>query len=117
RPLQVAIECYTSWFGDDLLIDHSLDQSTKLVDNRTNGKPLKGKGSLTEARMLLANRYEVLGACFQALNDLDRGLESFNAGLCVLPLDAFQQIDTLTSVDLKCSRLIAANLLTRRIRI
>ncbi|KAG0247734.1 hypothetical protein BG011_000997, partial [Mortierella polycephala] len=117
RPLQVAIECYTSWFGDDLLIDHSLNQNINLVDTGAKDKPLKGKGSLTEARMLLANRYEVLGACLQALNELDRGLESFNAGLCVLPLDAFQHIDTLSSVDLKSSRLIAANLLTRRIRI
>ncbi|KAI1317841.1 hypothetical protein EDD11_007643 [Mortierella claussenii] len=103
RPLQAAIECYLVWLHDDLSVDNSLD---------SHGS----KKCKASERLVLANRYEVLGVCLQAANDLGRALECFNSGLCVLPLDSFQVIDTVMLGDLKTSQLPAAKLLNRRTR-
>ncbi|KAF8981558.1 hypothetical protein BGZ46_002595 [Entomortierella lignicola] len=105
RPLEVAIECYLHWLRDDLATDTSLHSS----DTTKNTK--------TEARLILANRYEVLGVCFQAIDDLDHALNCFNSGLCVLPLSSFRDIDTVMLGELKTSQLPAAKLLNRRVRV
>ncbi|KAF8940108.1 hypothetical protein BGZ58_007693 [Dissophora ornata] len=109
RPLEAAIDCYRVWLGDALLVDTSLEdmsvQSGEVKDSKV------------EARLVLANRYEVLGVCLQAINDLNRALDCFNSGLCALPLDAFRSLDTVAQGDLKISQLPAAKLLNRRTRI
>ncbi|KAF9110810.1 hypothetical protein BGX27_005860, partial [Mortierella sp. AM989] len=105
RPLELAIECYLHWLHDELAVDASLDCS----DN--------AKGPKVEARLVLANRYEVLGVCFQAINDLGHALDCFNSGLCALPLNSFRSIDTVTLGDLNASQLPAAKLLSRRARV
>ncbi|KAF9360845.1 hypothetical protein BGX26_007430 [Mortierella sp. AD094] len=105
RPLEAAIECYLHWLRDDLGADSSLSGS----DTTKNPK--------TEARLVLANRYEVLGVCSQAVNDLSHALDCFNSGLCVLPLNSFRDIDTVALGELKTSQFPAAKLLNRRTRV
>ncbi|KAF9397283.1 hypothetical protein BGX21_009035 [Mortierella sp. AD011] len=105
RPLEAAIVCYLHWLRDDLGADSSLSDS-----NTT-------KNPKTEARLVLANRYEVLGVCSQSINDLSHALDCFNSGLCALPLNSFRGIDTVTLGELKTSQLPAAKLLNRRTRI
>ncbi|KAG0300101.1 hypothetical protein BGZ98_009492 [Dissophora globulifera] len=109
-PLDAAIECYHQWLGEDLMVDSSLE-------NLDGAQSAESKNAKTEARLVLAHRYEVLGVCLQAVNDLDRALDCFNLGLCVLPLDAFRGLDTIKMGDLKTSQLPAAKLLNRRARI
>ncbi|KAG0315506.1 hypothetical protein BGZ99_007425 [Dissophora globulifera] len=109
-PLDAAIECYHQWLGEDLLVDSSLE-------NLDSAQSAESRNTKTEARLVLAHRYEVLGVCLQAVNDLDRALDCFNLGLCVLPLDAFRGLDTIKMGDLKTSQLPAAKLLNRRARI
>ncbi|KAF9980812.1 hypothetical protein BGZ75_007953 [Mortierella antarctica] len=103
RPLAAAIQCLRSSLEDELLVDLSLD------DN-------EAKHSKAEAREQLAKRYEILGVCHLAVNELDRALESFNSGLCVMPLSAFLHIDTVAVGELKTSQYPAAKLLGRRSR-
>ncbi|KAG0020475.1 hypothetical protein BGZ80_004133 [Entomortierella chlamydospora] len=105
RPLEAAVVCYLHWLRDDLGADSSLSDS-----NTT-------KNPKTEARLVLANRYEVLGVCSQSINDLSHALDCFNSGLCVLPLNSFRGIDTVALGELKTSQLPAAKLLNRRTRI
>ena len=106
RPLEVAIECYQRYLGNDLSTDTSLGDHME-----------RGNNSNVEARLVLANRCEVLGVCLQAVNELDRALGCFNTGLCVLPLSAFRDIDAVAIGEARTSLLPAAKLLNRRIRI
>ncbi|KAG0215920.1 hypothetical protein BGX28_007146 [Mortierella sp. GBA30] len=107
RPLEAAIQCLRSSLGTELSADHSPDKVDRLEG---------GNRSKAEAREQLANRYEVLGVCFLAINDLERALESFNSGLCALPMSSFKQIDTVAQRDMRTSLLPAAKLLIRRSR-
>ncbi|KAG0006975.1 hypothetical protein BGZ65_000796 [Modicella reniformis] len=109
RPLEDAVECYQHWLGDELSIDTSLHDQEPIN--------MMGARNSTETRLVLANRYEVLGVCLQAMNDLDRALECFNAGLCALPLSTFRDIDAVATGGLKASQLPAGKLINRRVRI
>ncbi|KAF9960639.1 hypothetical protein BGZ70_008527 [Mortierella alpina] len=103
RPLVAAIQCLRSSLKDELLVDRTLDVN-------------EAKHSKADARDQLAKRYEILGVCYLAVNELDRALESFNSGLCAMPLSAFLHIDTVASGELKTSQYPAAKLLGRRSR-
>ncbi|KAF9565327.1 hypothetical protein EC968_004164 [Mortierella alpina] len=103
RPLAAAIQCLRSSLEDEMLFDRSLD------DN-------EAKHSKAEAREQLAKRYEILGVCYLAVKELGRALESFNLGLCALPLSSFLHIDTVALGELRTSQYPAAKLLARRSR-
>jgi hypothetical protein len=77
---------------------------------------LEASDPVKEGRLILASRYEVLGVCFQSLHQLEKALDSFNAGLYILPLEAFRQIDSVALAETKTSQLPAAKLLNRRTR-
>ncbi|KAF9919277.1 hypothetical protein BX616_009980 [Lobosporangium transversale] len=108
RPLEIAVECYSAWLQDDLSTDRSLEN---IESSRSELR------SRSAERLVLANRYEVLGVCLQAADDLSGALKCFNSGLCVLPLNAFLAIDAAMMGGLNVSQLPAAKLLNRRARI
>ncbi|KAF9105230.1 hypothetical protein BGX29_000419 [Mortierella sp. GBA35] len=114
RPLELAIQSYRFFLGDD--VEEGAGHDKSAVVNRGTALDLVGDKSTVDGRLILANRYEVLGVCFQSLNRLDEALASFNSGLCNLPLEAFQQIDHVALGDMKTSPLPAAKLLNRRAR-
>lgn len=114
RPLELAIYSYRLFVGDGLLKCAGSAESTPLARGmmQTSGKT----DSIVESRLVLANRYDVLGVCFQSLHQVDQALECFNTGLCILPLEAFRQIDHVALGDMRTSHLPAAKLLNRRAR-
>ncbi|KAK3839360.1 MAG: peptidase family C50-domain-containing protein [Linnemannia elongata] len=114
RPLELAIHAYRLFVGDELLKCGGPAESTPLARGmmETSGKT----DSIVESRLVLANRYDVLGVCFQSLHQVDQALECFNRGLCILPLEAFRQIDHVALGDMRTSHLPAAKLLNRRAR-
>ncbi|KAF9120925.1 hypothetical protein BGW39_010986, partial [Mortierella sp. 14UC] len=112
RPLELAIQSYRYFLGDSL-VDSTEDFALATRGTIPN---LEKTDSVTEGRLILASRYEVLGVCFQSLHQLDKALDSFNAGLKILPLVAFRQIDNVALAETKTSQLPAAKLLNRRAR-
>ncbi|KAF9279006.1 hypothetical protein BGZ88_000230 [Linnemannia elongata] len=114
RPLELAIRSYRLFVGDDLLKCTGPAESTPLTHGMMH-TPAK-IDSIAEGRLVLANRYDVLGVCFQSLHQVDQALECFNTGLCILPLEAFQQIDHVALGDMRTCHLPAAKLLNRRAR-
>ncbi|KAG9071726.1 hypothetical protein KI688_005941 [Linnemannia hyalina] len=114
RPLELAIHSYRLFIGDDLLKCVGPTESTPLPRGSMQTSAITD--SIAEGRLVLANRYDVLGVCFQSLHQVDLALECFNAGLSILPLEAFRQIDHIALGDMRTSHLPAAKLLNRRAR-
>ncbi|KAG0275409.1 hypothetical protein BGZ95_008824 [Linnemannia exigua] len=114
RPLEMAIQSYKYFLGDSLVENDGPEVLTPA--DRVTVQNLKETDSTMEGRFILASRYDVLGVCFQSLHQLDKALENFNAGLYILPLEAFRQIDHVTIAEMKTSQLPAAKLLNRRAR-
>ncbi|KAF9907200.1 hypothetical protein EC991_011190 [Linnemannia zychae] len=114
QPLELAIQSYRCFLGDNL-VDSAKPEDFALAIRGTTPNP-KETDPVTEGRLILASRYEVLGVCFQSLHQLEKALDSFNAGLYILPLEAFRQIDNIAIADTKTSQLPAAKLLNRRAR-
>ncbi|KAF9145584.1 hypothetical protein BGX30_008143, partial [Mortierella sp. GBA39] len=114
QPLELAIHSYRLFIGDDLLKCVGPTESTPLASGTMQTSAITD--SIVEGRLVLANRYDVLGVCFQSLHQVDQALECFNTGLCILPLEAFRQIDHVALGDMRTSHLPAAKLLNRRAR-
>ncbi|KAF9155404.1 hypothetical protein BG015_009961 [Linnemannia schmuckeri] len=114
RPLELAIQSYRLFLGDNLLECSSPAESLPAARGiiQTSAKT----DSMTEGRLVLANRYDVLGVCFQSLHQIDQALECFNTALRILPVEAFRQIDHVALGDIKTNHLPAAKLLNRRAR-
>lgn len=104
-PLESSISAYREWICKD-------DPHDKAVSS--DDRPQSG--DQVEARTTLANRYEVLGVCFLAVDKPSRAVESFNSGLCVLPLKELRLVDGLTLEDMRSSVTPIAKLLNRRAR-
>ncbi|KAG0048294.1 hypothetical protein BGZ83_006712, partial [Gryganskiella cystojenkinii] len=104
-PLESAISAYRHWICKDEANDNAL---LKDDEPQTNTQ--------VEARTTLANRYEVLGVCFLALDKLDRAVHCFDSGLCSLPLKEFQHLEGLTMREIKDPTAPVAKLLNRRVR-
>lgn len=114
RPLKLAIQSYRLFLGEDVLECPGSSDSTPVVGGMK--QPPTKTDSITEGRLILANRYDVLGVCFQSLHQLDQALDCFNTGLHILPLEAFRQIDHAALGDIRNCQLPAAKLLSRRAR-
>jgi tetratricopeptide (TPR) repeat protein len=113
-PLKLAIQSYRLFLGEDVLRCQGSGNSAPINGGMRQTPPKKD--SITEGRLVLANRYDVLGVCFQSLHQLDQALDCFNTGLHVLPLEAFRQIDHDARGDMTICQLPAAKLLSRRAR-
>ncbi|KAF9436395.1 hypothetical protein BGZ76_004090 [Entomortierella beljakovae] len=105
KPLELSISYYTLWLKDDLAVDNSLHAKDIISSTKS------------EKKFTLANRYEILGICYQSINNLNQALSCFNWSLCALPLISFQNIDNIAPGELKTSHLPAAKLLNRRARV
>ncbi|KAG0297543.1 hypothetical protein BGZ96_005851 [Linnemannia gamsii] len=114
RPLKLAIQSYRLFLGEDVLEWPGSNDSTPFAGGMK--QPPTKTDSIIEGRLILANRYDVLGVCFQSLHQLDLALDCFNTGLHILPLEAFQQIDHVALGDMRNCQLPAAKLLSRRAR-
>ncbi|GJJ77447.1 separase [Entomortierella parvispora] len=104
-PLEFSISAYRDW----ICKDDPHDKAATSDDRPQSGDQVK-------ARTALANRYEVLGVCFLAVDKPNRAVESFNAGLCVLPLKELRLVDGLTLDDMRNPTTLIAKLLNRRAR-
>lgn len=114
QPLQQAVVSYQLWLdsGSTQDIASSALEPIQLV--KVDRK--EARGDDYEARITLANRYEVLGVCYLALKNLEQATRSFESGLVALPLAEFQYIETTSVRDIRSCQLPAAKLLNRRTR-
>ncbi|KAG0348619.1 hypothetical protein BG004_004650 [Podila humilis] len=112
-PLRQSVDSYQYWF-DNLSKEtlHAVhDSNHVLISNQ------KHLGSdHNEERTVLVNRYEVLGVCHLALNDVERALSCFERGLVTLPLVEFLRLENVTFKNVPSRQPIAAKLLNRRVR-
>ncbi|KAF9583159.1 hypothetical protein BGW38_010127 [Lunasporangiospora selenospora] len=102
QPLEASIQGYRLWLG----IDDSLSGVKRNI----------GVKAPRSERLTLASRYEVLGVCFAAINNNNQARECFDAGISVLPLDAFEELEMAGIHGTNTTDLVVSKLLHRRVK-
>ncbi|KAG0336531.1 hypothetical protein BG000_006468 [Podila horticola] len=114
QPLQQAAVSYQLWLDSGSTRDTASSALEPIQLVKVDRKETRADDY--EARIMLANRYEVLGVCYLALKNLEQAIMSFESGLVALPLAEFQRIETTFARDIRSCQLPAAKLLNRRTR-
>ncbi|KAG0015186.1 hypothetical protein BGZ81_011824 [Podila clonocystis] len=114
QPLQQAVVSYQLWLDSGSTRDIASSALEPIQVVKVDRKETHGDDY--EARIILANRYEVLGVCYMALKNPEQATRSFESGLVTLPLPEFQHIEITSTRDIRSCHLPAAKLLNRRTR-
>jgi tetratricopeptide (TPR) repeat protein len=114
QPLRQAVVSYQFWLDSGPTRD--ISYSALAPKQLLNFDRKEARGDDYEARIMLANRYEVPGVCYLALKKLEQATRSFESGLAALPPAEFHHIDTTAARDVRSCQLPAAKLLNRRTR-